>query len=75
MLFGLHVGGRKLLRWHRIRDGYSRTILYWVLPDAAVDFYLGLQVQFFRLRALRRQPRWFAALDPAPRHRWLFSSC
>lgn len=43
VLFLLHVGGRKLLRWHRIRGGNSRSILYWGLPDAALSFYHQLQ--------------------------------
>lgn len=51
-LFSVHVGGRKLLRWHRIRGGNSRTILYWGLPEAAIGFhqrlrkapYLGLRM-------------------------------
>lgn len=42
ILFSLHVGGRKLLRWHRIRGGNSRS-LHPGLPDAAVAFYQQLQ--------------------------------
>jgi putative colanic acid biosynthesis UDP-glucose lipid carrier transferase len=38
VLFAVHVGGRKLLRWHRILGGNSRTILYWGLPEAAIEF-------------------------------------
>lgn len=43
VLFVLHVGGRKLLRWHRIRGGNSRSILYWGLPEAAIEFQQHLQ--------------------------------
>jgi len=51
-LFAVHVGGRKLLRWHRTHGGNVRTILYWGLPTAAIDFqqrlnahpYLGLRL-------------------------------
>lgn len=42
-LFALHVGGRKLMRWRRILGGNSRTILYWGLPEAAIEFYQSLQ--------------------------------
>ncbi|MBV2350359.1 undecaprenyl-phosphate glucose phosphotransferase [Synechococcus sp. HK05] len=60
-LFTLHVGGRKLLRWWRIRGGNSRALLYWGTPDAAVAFherlrkapYLGLKLA-----------AWFSPLPP-----------
>ncbi|TVS02360.1 MAG: undecaprenyl-phosphate glucose phosphotransferase [Cyanobium sp. PLM2.Bin73] len=44
VLFAIHVGGRKLLRWHRIRGRNSRTILYWGLAEAAIEFHQRLQV-------------------------------
>ncbi|QCH14403.1 undecaprenyl-phosphate glucose phosphotransferase [Synechococcus sp. CB0101] len=51
-LFLLHVGGRKLLRWWRIRGGNTRSLVYWGTAASAVDFvrrleqspYLGLKV-------------------------------
>lgn len=60
-LFTLHVGGRKLLRWWRIRGGNSRALLYWGAPDAAIAFqqrllkapYLGLKLA-----------AWFSPIPP-----------
>lgn len=43
LLLLLHVGGRKLLRWHRIRGGNGRSILYWGSPEAAIGFYRQLE--------------------------------
>lgn len=34
----LHLGGRKLLRWYRIRGGNSRLLVYWGPPRAAEAF-------------------------------------
>jgi putative colanic acid biosynthesis UDP-glucose lipid carrier transferase len=41
-LFGMHVGGRKLLRWYRIRGGNTRRILYWGNAEAAINFHRRL---------------------------------
>jgi putative colanic acid biosynthesis UDP-glucose lipid carrier transferase len=43
MLLVLHVGSRKLLRWHRIRGGNIRTIAFWGTPSQAIDFHSKLQ--------------------------------
>lgn len=51
-LFLSHVGGRKFLRWWRIRGGNMRTVLYWGTEEAAADFqkrllnspYLGIRL-------------------------------
>lgn len=43
LLLLCHVGGRKLLRWIRIRGGNSRTVLYWGTPQAAITFYRQLE--------------------------------
>lgn len=37
-----HVGGRFLLRLHRINGGNTRTLLFWGSPESAVDFYQQL---------------------------------
>ena len=39
----LHLGGRKLLRWHRMRGGNSRLLVYWGDKEAAAAFYGRLQ--------------------------------
>jgi putative colanic acid biosynthesis UDP-glucose lipid carrier transferase len=33
-----HVGGRKLLRWHRLRGGNTRTVIFWGTASQAVEF-------------------------------------
>jgi putative colanic acid biosynthesis UDP-glucose lipid carrier transferase len=38
-----HVGSRKLLRWHRMRGGNTRTIVFWGTPSQAIDFHRKLQ--------------------------------
>jgi putative colanic acid biosynthesis UDP-glucose lipid carrier transferase len=64
LLFLCHVGGRKLLRRHRIRGGNTRTVLYWGFPEAAIAFYRELeQSPYLGLRlAVWFQP----ALQPCP---------
>jgi putative colanic acid biosynthesis UDP-glucose lipid carrier transferase len=64
LLFLCHVGGRKLLRLHRIGGGNIRTLLYWGFPDAAIEFYRQLeQSPYLGLRlAVWFQP----ALQPCP---------
>ena len=58
----LHVGGRKLLRWHRIRGGNARTIVYWGLPASAIAFHRKLTLcPYLGLRMLA----WFSPQDPA----------
>jgi hypothetical protein len=37
-----HVGGRKLLRWHRIHGGNTRRVVFWGSPRHAVAFYQKL---------------------------------
>ncbi|MEY4353167.1 MAG: hypothetical protein RLZZ609_1408 [Cyanobacteriota bacterium] len=44
LLLGLHVGGRKLLRLHRLQGGNTRTVVFWGTPSQAVDFYSRLQL-------------------------------
>jgi len=43
LLLVQHVGSRKLLRWHRLRGGNTRTIAFWGTPSQAIDFYRKLQ--------------------------------
>lgn len=43
LLLVLHVGSRKLLRWHRLRGGNTRTIAFWGTPAQAIDFHRRLQ--------------------------------
>jgi putative colanic acid biosynthesis UDP-glucose lipid carrier transferase len=64
LLFLCHVAGRKLLRWHRIGGGNTRTVLYWGFPDAAIAFYRQLeQSPYLGLRLAA----WFQpALQPCP---------
>ncbi|WP_286194736.1 undecaprenyl-phosphate glucose phosphotransferase [Synechococcus sp. CCY 0621] len=63
LLFVLHVGGRKLLRWHRAHGGNARTILYWGLPEAAIDFHNRLQANpYLGLR----MAAWFSPQPPSP---------
>ena len=64
LLFLIHVGGRKLLRWHRIGGGNTRTLLYWGFPEAAIALYGQLeQSPYLGLRlAVWFQP----ALQPCP---------
>jgi putative colanic acid biosynthesis UDP-glucose lipid carrier transferase len=53
LLLLMHVGGRKLLRLHRIRGGNTRTFVYWGTPFHAVALWnqlehlphLGLRMQ------------------------------
>lgn len=62
-LFALHVGGRKLLRWHRTQGGNARSILYWGLPVAAIDFQRRLQANpYLGLRMVA----WFSPQPPSP---------
>ncbi|MCT0249266.1 exopolysaccharide biosynthesis polyprenyl glycosylphosphotransferase [Synechococcus sp. CS-205] len=62
-----HVGGRLLLRLHRINGGNTRTLLFWGSPESAVDFYQQLtDLPHLGLRLVA----WFqppnAALPPLP---------
>jgi len=58
LLLILHVGSRKLLRWHRIRGGNTRTIAFWGTPTQALDFHRKLQqVPWIGLRLVA----WFEA--------------
>ena len=43
LLLLLHVGSRKLLRWHRLRGGNTRTIAFWGTPSQAIEFHRKLQ--------------------------------
>ena len=43
LLLVQHVGSRKLLRWHRLRGGNTRTIAFWGTPSQAIDFHRKLQ--------------------------------
>lgn len=43
LLLLCHVGGRKCLRWIRLRGGNTRNVLYWGSPEAAIDFYRQLK--------------------------------
>ena len=43
LLLLLHVGSRKLLRWHRLRGGNTRTIAFWGTPSQAIDFHRKLE--------------------------------
>jgi len=43
LLLVLHVGSRKLLRWHRLRGGNTRTIAFWGTTAQAVEFHRKLQ--------------------------------
>lgn len=62
-LLSVHVGGRKLLRLHRARGGNARSILYWGLPEAAIDFHRRLQANpYLGLR----MAAWFSPQPPAP---------
>jgi len=42
VLISVHVGGRLLLRWYRIKGGNTRTLVFWGSPVSAVDFYQQL---------------------------------
>lgn len=65
LLFFSHVGGRKLLRWHRIRGGNSRSLVYWGPPQQAVDFYSHLHAcPYIGLRMVA----WFQAPGPLLPH-------
>jgi putative colanic acid biosynthesis UDP-glucose lipid carrier transferase len=58
----LHLGGRKLLRWYRIRGGNSRLLVYWGPPRAAEAFYRRLQAcPYLGLRMVA----WFSDCPPA----------
>jgi len=58
----LHLGGRKLLRWYRIRGGNSRLLAYWGPPRAAEAFYRRLQAcPYLGLRMVA----WFGDCPPA----------
>ena len=58
----LHLGGRKLLRWHRIRGGNSRLLVYWGPSSAAEAFYRRLQAcPYLGLRMVA----WFSDCPPA----------
>lgn len=62
-LFLLHVGGRKLLRWWRIRGGNSRALLYWGTTEAAIAFQQRLQkAPYLGLKLVA----WFSPTAPLP---------
>jgi putative colanic acid biosynthesis UDP-glucose lipid carrier transferase len=63
LLLVLHVASRKLLRWHRIRGGNTRTIAFWGTPSQAVDFHAMLQrLPWIGLRMVA----WFEAPHSEP---------
>ena len=56
-----HLGGRKLLRWHRMRGGNSRLLVYWGDKEAAAAFYGRLQsCPYLGLR----MAAWFCDVPP-----------
>ena len=58
-----HVASRKLLRWHRLRGGNTRTIAFWGTPSQAVDFHAKLQrLPWIGLRLVA----WFEAPHSEP---------
>lgn len=59
-----HVGGRKLLRLHRIHGGNVRTALFWGSPESAIDFHQQLEhLPYLGLRLIA----WFRPPDgPLP---------
>ena len=62
-LFLLHVGGRKLLCWWRIRGGNSRALLYWGTTEAAIAFQQRLQkAPYLGLKLVA----WFSPTAPLP---------
>jgi len=63
LLMVLHVGSRKLLRWHRLRGGNTRTIAFWGTPSQAIDFHHKLrQLPWIGLRLVA----WFEAPNSEP---------
>jgi len=59
----LHVGGRKILRWYRIRGGNSRSVVYWGSAHSAAEFFHRLQASpYLGLRLVA----WFSELPPIP---------
>jgi len=65
LLLVLHVGSRKLLRWHRIRGGNTRTIVFWGTPSQAIGFHRKLQqLPWIGLRLVA----WFQAPYSEPMH-------
>ena len=58
LLLLLHVGCRKLLRWHRLQGGNTRTVAFWGTPEQAIDFNRRLeQLPWIGLRLVA----WFHA--------------
>ncbi|MCX5951085.1 MAG: exopolysaccharide biosynthesis polyprenyl glycosylphosphotransferase [Cyanobacteria bacterium] len=58
-----HVGSRKLLRWHRLRGGNTRTIAFWGTPSQAIEFHRKLlQLPWIGLRLVA----WFEAPHSEP---------
>jgi putative colanic acid biosynthesis UDP-glucose lipid carrier transferase len=63
LLLVQHVGSRKLLRWHRLRGGNTRTIVFWGTPSQAIDFHRKLQqLPWIGLRLVA----WFEAPNSEP---------
>ena len=63
LLLVQHVGSRKLLRWHRLRGGNTRTIVFWGTPSQAIDFQRKLQqLPWIGLRLVA----WFEAPNSEP---------
>jgi putative colanic acid biosynthesis UDP-glucose lipid carrier transferase len=65
MLALLHVGGRKLLRWYRLRGGNTRTVIFWGTTAQAIEFaqrlerlpWIGLRlVAWFQAPGSERYP-------------------
>ncbi|MEB3258377.1 MAG: undecaprenyl-phosphate glucose phosphotransferase [Cyanobacteriota bacterium] len=63
LLLLLHVGSRKLLRWHRLRGGNTRTIAFWGTHAQAIEFHRKLQqLPWIGLRLVA----WFQAPNSEP---------
>lgn len=63
LLLLFHVGGRKLLRWHRLRGGNTRTVIFWGTASQAVDFARRLErLPWIGLRLVA----WFQAPGSEP---------
>ncbi|MFM7237749.1 MAG: exopolysaccharide biosynthesis polyprenyl glycosylphosphotransferase [Cyanobium sp.] len=56
-----HVGSRKLLRWHRLQGGNTRSVVFWGTPEQAIEFHRKLQqLPWIGLRLVA----WFHAGQP-----------
>jgi putative colanic acid biosynthesis UDP-glucose lipid carrier transferase len=55
-----HVGSRKLLRWHRLKGGNTRSVVFWGTPEQAIEFHRKLgRLPWIGLRLVA----WFHASD------------